>query len=67
MWTMPEPTGPHHVGCVDFLTPGGREDSLNGRLFYPTAMNPNDNLDRLPLYLTEFYLEGILNFYYVSY
>jgi len=61
--TFPSPRGPSHVGCIDVMTPGRAQNSVYGRIFYPTDEDPGQNSKKWVPYLSEnMYLNGLCNF-----
>ena len=65
--TFPSPRGPSHVGCIDVMTPGRAQNSVYGRIFYPTDEDPGQNSKKWVPYLSEnMYLNGLCNFMNVS-
>jgi len=57
------PRGPNHVGCIDVMTPGRPQNSVYGRIFYPTDTDPSVSSDKWMPYLHDkLYLNGLCNF-----
>eukprot|EP00095_Tigriopus_kingsejongensis_P006071 maker-scaffold917_size81461-snap-gene-0.9 protein:Tk06071 transcript:maker-scaffold917_size81461-snap-gene-0.9-mRNA-1 annotation:"hypothetical protein DAPPUDRAFT_208600" len=59
---LPQPRGPHSVGYVDLLTPGGPEEGILCRLLYPTKEQCLAESARWPLWLEDQYISGMLRF-----
>ncbi len=62
---LPQPSGPHSVGFVDVLTPGGDGDGVGGvlaRLLYPTPEQCLKEHSRWPAWTEDRYLTGMLSF-----
>jgi len=61
--TFPMPRGPNHVGCIDIMTPGRPQNSVYGRIFYPTQKEPSVCPEKWMPYLhNKIYLNGLCNF-----
>ncbi|TRY77916.1 hypothetical protein TCAL_13122 [Tigriopus californicus] len=59
---LPQPRGPHSVGFVEVLTPGGPEEGTLCRILYPTQEQCLENSDKWPLWLEDQYINGMLRF-----
>lgn len=59
---LPQPRGPHSVGFVEVLTPGGPKEGTLCRILYPTQEQCLENSDKWPLWLEDQYINGMLRF-----
>ncbi len=59
---LPQPRGPHSVGFVDLMTPGGPDKGSLLRIYYPTKEQCLEEHDRWPDWAEDNYVSGLLTF-----
>ena len=59
---LPQPRGPHSVGYVDLMTPGGPDEGSFVRILYPTQEQCLAEHEKWPIWTEDNYLKGMLSF-----
>ena len=59
---LPQPRGPHSVGFVDLMTPGGPDKGSLLRIYYPTKQQCLEEHERWPEWAEDKYVSGLLTF-----
>lgn len=59
---FPFARGPYGVGVVDAMTEGKPEESVYGRIYYPTEYDPRKNPQWWPNYIMRDYIKGLWQF-----